>query len=123
MKIELWTKDCYGCDRHGKYAAIRQYILDSGIPLKNFSVKRIQLDPKWTREALNCDVGLPLLRFEQDDGEIKMINYDEWLKQQQKPQIIDAVKKRRAKKTNKKTIAIKKDDVITAGGEDGADAR
>lgn len=122
MKIELWTKDCYGCDRHGKYTAIRQYIIDNNIPLKNFKVKRIQLDPNWTREALTFDVELPLLRFEQDDGEIKMINYDEWIIQQQKPQVIDIVKKRRAKKTCKKTTAIKNNDVITAGDENGANA-
>lgn len=123
MKIELWTKDCYGCERNGRYTAIRQYIIDNGIPLKNFSVKRIQLDPNWTKEALASDVELPLIRFEEDNGGVKMVNYDEWLRQRQKPQIIDVARKRRAKKTNKKTIAIKKDDVITAGGEDGADAR
>lgn len=116
MKIELWTKDCYGCDRHGKYTAIRQYIIDNHIPLKNFEVKRIQLDPRWTKEAIAFDVELPLLRFDDEKGNITMINYDEWLRREKKNsvKVIETVKKARKKRV-KKTASIKQEEVITKG--------
>lgn len=81
-KITLYLKECYGCDRSGKYTPLHQFILDHQIKLTNFVVKRIELNPTWQQEALAFDIELPLLVFENEDGEKVVIAYSEFLDKQ-----------------------------------------
>lgn len=83
-KITLYLKECYGCDRSGKYTPLHQFILDHQIKLTNFIVKRIELDPTWQQEALAFDIELPLLVFENEDGEKVVIAYSEFFDKQSK---------------------------------------
>lgn len=79
-KIELWTNDCYGCDRHGKYDAIRHYVLENGIPLQNFAVKRVILNPDWQAEAESLAVEVPFVKFINEKGEKMVIPYSNFEK-------------------------------------------
>lgn len=108
--IELFTKDCYGCDRKGRYNAIRDYVVAKSLPLSDFVVKRIQLNPDWVKEAEEIGVELPFLRFTSEKEGTRVINYDEWLKELEKPQVIELKKKR---STKKKTASIKKEETKT----------
>lgn len=83
-KITLYLKECYGCDRKGKFDPIRRFILDHQIKLANFIPKRIELNPTWQEEALLLDMELPALVFENEDGDRKAMTYSEFVKTQSK---------------------------------------
>lgn len=54
------------------------------IKLTNFTVKRIELNPDWQQEANSFDIELPLVVFENEDGEREAITYSEFLDRQNK---------------------------------------
>ena len=78
-KITLYLKECYGCDRNKKYTPLHQFILDHQIELTNFIVKRIELNPVWQQEASSFEFELPLLVFENKDGDKSAIVYSDFL--------------------------------------------
>ena len=79
-KVVLYIKGCYGCDRDNKYGPIHQFVIDKRIPLGNFSVRRIELDPDWQEFVKKLDIELPIVLFENADGNQLAINYDEFVK-------------------------------------------
>ena len=81
-KVTLYLKECYGCDRAGKYTPLHQFIINHQIKLTNFIVKRIELNPIWQQEANSFDIELPLVVFENEDGEREAITYSEFLDRQ-----------------------------------------
>lgn len=80
-KITLYLKECYGCDRYGKYTPLHQFILSRHIKLDNFIVKRIELNPDWQKEAFAFEMELPLLVLENSSAEKIVITYSEFLDQ------------------------------------------
>ena len=83
-KVTLYLKECYGCDRAGKYTPLHQFIINNQIKLTNFTVKRVELNPDWQQEASSFDIELPLVVFENEDGEREAITYSEFLDRQSK---------------------------------------
>mgnify|MGYP000943988982 CR=1 FL=1 len=69
-------------DRAGKYTPLHQFIINNQIKLTNFIVKRIELNPTWQQEANSFDIELPLVVFENEDGEREAITYSEFLDRQ-----------------------------------------
>lgn len=99
-KITLYLKECYGCDRKGKFDPIRRFVLDHQIKLANFMPKRIELNPTWQEEALSLDMELPALVFENEDGEREAMPYSEFVKKINKTQSKTSKKKGSAKPRN-----------------------
>lgn len=126
-KIELWTNDCYGCDRYGKYDAIRRYVIESGIPLQNFAVKRVILNPDWQQEAESLGVEVPFVKFINEKGEKMTIPYSnfekgdyiDWKRDEDgKIEVIDESEDIKVVKVRKKkTTSIKKKEVKTTSEE------
>lgn len=121
--LELWLNECYGCDRKGKYDAIRRFVIDNHIPLANFSVKRAILDPKWLEEARMIEsslgIKMPFVRLKDKKGVIITMDFEEWKKVYQqatgriepKPEIKkeEPIKTRKRVKTTKKMNMKKKE--------------
>ena len=99
-KVTLYLKECYGCDRTGKFDPIRRFILDRHIKLANFIVKRIELNPTWQQEALLLDMELPAVVFENEDGDREAMPYSEFVKKVTKTQSKTSRKKGSAKPRN-----------------------
>lgn len=78
-KITLYLKECYGCDRNGKYDPLRRFILDHKVKLTNLVIKRVELDLDWQKEALLLEMELPALLFNNGDQKYA-ITYSEFLR-------------------------------------------
>lgn len=113
-RIELFHKNCFGCDRHNRFEHIRQFIINERLPLDTLWIKRIETDPEWQEEAKNIGLDLPFLRITMKNGEVVNIDYDEWVNKLTKKKV-----KRPRKKIITKKTAMTTDDVATKGsGED-----
>lgn len=104
-RIELFHKNCFGCDRHNRFEHIRQFIINERLPLDTLWIKRIETDPEWQEEAKNIGLDLPFLRITMKNGTVKNITYEEWVNKQTKKA------KRPRKKITTKTTSMKVEDV------------
>ena len=79
-KITLFHKDCYRCG-DDSLDPLHYFILGNGIPLNTLIAKRIELNPKWQKEARSYGLELPILKIEyKNDKEDVVITYEEFIK-------------------------------------------
>lgn len=127
IKVELWTNDCYGCDRHGKYDAVRDWVIKNGLPLANFAVKRIVLNPDWQQKAEQIGIEPPFVKFITEKGEtimsyeqFKQDDYIDWERSEdgKKIEVADESEPKKVVKVRKKkTATIKKKETKTTSEE------
>lgn len=110
-RIELFHKNCFGCDKHNRFEQIRQFIINERLPLDTLWIKRIETDPEWQEEAKNIGLDLPFLRITTKDGEVENIDYKEWAKK------IERKAKRKVKTTSLKKSATKNQSLINEAKE------
>lgn len=115
-KVELWTNDCYSCDRHNKYQPIRRFVLDKQIPLANYVVIKPITDMKWQKQANQIKnsycIKMPFVMLEDEKGVKKYMDYDTFVEEE-----VKVVKLK--KKLVKRTTSIKKKEVRTVEIEKG----
>lgn len=81
VSVELWTNDCYGCDREGKYDDVRHFVIAQQLPLRAFKVIRPILNPSWlekSKQWAKKGLELPLVKLGYDDGEEAVFNYGDF---------------------------------------------
>ena len=79
-KITLYTKGCYGCDRHDEFRPLRQFVILNQLPLGVLLPKRIETSLKFQREAESLGKSLPAVAIERDGEDLETLSYNEFLK-------------------------------------------
>lgn len=113
MKVELWANDCYSCDKDGKYDPLRRWILDNGVSLGDFVVKRLITNQKWLDEAESYGVEIPAVKIIYDNGEDVVMDYEHF-----KETMIESVQVVKMKKKRTKKTAIVKSEEVKTTSED-----
>ena len=79
-KITLFHKGCYRCG-DSTLDSLHYFVIRSGISLNTLITKRIELNPKWQKEARNYGLELPILKIEyKNDKEDVVTTYEEFIK-------------------------------------------
>ncbi len=83
QKIELFLNECYPCHQK-KYVQLYDWIISSGIPLRDFSTNRIVLDRRWLEYArkIKKENGIepPFIVVQTDKGKY-IYEYESFLKE------------------------------------------